>query len=58
MKISATCSKDEQKTHVNGAIMHKLSDVVHMDLNVFGSLLLNWIFADLNGTLVITVDGS
>ena len=43
---------------MNGAIMHKLSDVVHMDLNVSGSLLLNWIFLDLNGTLVITEDGS
>ena len=38
--------------------MNKLSDIVHMDLNVFGSLLLNWIIADSNGTLVITVDGS
>ena len=43
---------------MNGAIMHKLSYVVHMDLNVFGSLLLNWIIADLNGTLIITVDSS
>ena len=43
---------------MNGAIMHKLSDVVHMDLNVSSSLLLKWIFVDLNGTLVITVDGS
>ena len=43
---------------MNGAIMHKLSDVVHVNLNVSGSLLLNWIFADSNGTLVITVDGS
>ena len=57
MKISATCSEDEQKSIVNGVIMHKLSDVVHMDLNVFGSLLLKWIFANSNGTLVITVDG-
>ena len=38
--------------------MHKLSNVVHVKLNVSGSLLLNKIFADLNGTLVITVDGS
>ena len=38
--------------------MHKFSDVVHMDLNVSGSLLLNWIFAYSNGNLVITVDGS
>ena len=43
---------------MNGAIMHKLSDVVHVDLNVFGSLLLNWIFVDSNGTLVIIVYGS
>ena len=43
---------------MNGAIMHKLSNVVHVNLNVSGSLLLNWIFADSNGTLVITVDGS
>ena len=42
---------------MNGAIMHKFSDVVHMDLNVSGSLLMNWIFAYSNGTLVITVDG-
>ena len=40
---------------MNGAIMHKLSDVVHMDLNVFGSLSLDWIIADLNGTLIITI---
>ena len=43
---------------MNGAIMHKLSDVVHVNLNVSGSLLLNWILVDSNGTLVITVDGS
>ena len=43
---------------MNGAIMHKLSDVVHMDLNVFGSLSLNWIIANLNGTLIIKIDSS
>ena len=43
---------------MNGAIMHKLSDVVHMDLNVFGSLSLKWIIANLNGTLIITIDSS
>ena len=41
---------------MNGTIMHKLSDVVHMDLNVLGSLSLNWIIAELNGSLIITVD--
>ena len=43
---------------MNGAIMHKLPDVVHVNLNVSGSMLLNWILVDSNGTLVITVDGS
>ena len=43
---------------MNGAIMYKLSDVVHMDLNVFGSLSMNWIIAYSNGTLIITIDNS
>ena len=43
---------------MNGAIMHKFSDVVHMDLNVSGSLLLNRIFVYLNGTLFIIVYGT
>ena len=43
---------------MNGAIMHKLSDVVHMDLNVLGSLSLNWIIVDSNGGLIITVYNS
>ena len=43
---------------MNGTIMHKLSDVVHMDLNVLGSLSLNWIIIDLNGALIIIVDNS
>ena len=41
---------------MNGAIMHKLYDVVHMDLDVFSSLSLNWIIADLNGSLIIKID--
>ena len=36
--------------------MHKLYDVVHIDLNVFGSMSLNWIIVDLNGALIITID--
>ena len=40
---------------MNGAIMHKLSDVVHMDLNVFGSLSLEFIIVDSNGALIIIV---
>ena len=38
---------------MNGDIMHKLSDVVHMDLHVLGSLSLNWIIADSSGDLII-----
>ena len=40
------------------AIMHKLYDVMHMDLKVLGSLSLNWIIVDLNGALIIIVDNS
>ena len=35
--------------------MHKLSDVVHMDLNVLGSMFMNWVIEYLNGALIITV---
>ena len=38
--------------------MHKFSDVVHMDLNVSSSLLINWILIDLNDNLVIAIYGS
>ena len=43
---------------MNGTIMHNLSDVVNVDLNVLGSLSLNWIIVDSNGALIITVDNS
>ena len=43
---------------MNGAIMHKLSDVVHVDLNVLVSLSLNWVIIDANGSLIIIVDNS
>ena len=43
---------------MNGDIMHKLSDVVHMDLNVFGCFSLKWIIADSNGALIMTIDNS
>ena len=43
---------------MNGTIVHKLSGVVHMDLNMFDSLYLNWIIADSNGSLIITIDNS
>ena len=43
---------------MNGTIMHKLSDVVLVDLNVLGLLSMNWIIADSNGAMIITVDNS
>ena len=43
---------------MNGAIMHNLSDVVHVDLNVLVLLYLNWIIAYLNGDMIITIDNS
>ena len=43
---------------MNGAIMHKLSDVMHMDLSVLGSFSLNLIIAHLNGAIIIIVDNS
>ena len=36
--------------------MHKLLDVVHMDINVLGSLYLKWINGDLNGAFIVTID--
>ena len=38
--------------------MHKLSNVVHMDLNVFGYPSLNWIIVDSNGAFIITIDNT
>ena len=43
---------------MNGTIMHKLSDVVHMDLNDLGSLFMKWIIVYLNGALIFIVDNS
>ena len=43
---------------MNGTIMYTLFEVVHMDINVFGSLYMKFIIAYLNGALIITVDNS
>ena len=40
--------------YINGTIMHNLPDILHMDLNVLGSLYLNWIIRDLNGAFIFT----
>lgn len=39
-------------------IMDQSSDEVHVDLHMFGSLLLYWIFAKLQCTLIITPENS
>ena len=39
-------------------VMHKLSDVVHVNLYMFGPLPGNWIHGYLNSTLVVTKEKS
>ena len=38
--------------------MHKLSDVVHVDLDVFGPLSLNQICRDIDSSLIVTKNDS
>jgi hypothetical protein len=39
---------------IDDPVMHQLSDVMHMDLDVFGSLLQHRAFAKLESTLIVT----
>jgi hypothetical protein len=34
--------------------MNELSDEVHVYLDVFATLMLNWVFGELDGTLIVT----
>ena len=34
--------------------MNELSDEVHVYLDVFAMLMLNWVFRELDGTLIVT----
>jgi hypothetical protein len=43
---------------IDDPIMYQLSDVVHMDLDVFGPLLLHWISTKLESTLIVTPNDS
>ena len=36
-------------------VVNELFDEVHVKFNVLAALMLNWIFAKLNGTLIITL---
>jgi hypothetical protein len=37
--------------------MNEFSDEVLVYLNVFVALMLNWIFGELDGTLIVTLEG-
>jgi hypothetical protein len=37
--------------------MNELSDEVHVYLDVFSMLMLNWVFGDLDGTLIVSPEG-
>jgi hypothetical protein len=39
---------------IDDPIMHQLSDAMHKDINVFGLLLLHWVSAKIESTLIIT----
>jgi hypothetical protein len=43
-----------EKYHFNNLIMNELSDEVHVYLDVFSMLMLNWVFGELDGTLIVT----
>jgi hypothetical protein len=46
--------KGRTKLQINDPIMYQISNEMHVDLNVFGSLSLYWIFAKFQCTLIIT----
>ena len=39
----------------NGPVMHQLPDVVRVYLNMFGPLPGNWIYGDINSTLIFRI---
>ena len=42
----------------NGYVMHEISDVVNVDLDMLGPLSLNLIFQDIYSTLIVTKNDS
>jgi hypothetical protein len=44
-----------EKEHFNNLIMNEISVEVHVYLDVFSMLMLNWVFSELNGTLIVTL---
>jgi hypothetical protein len=43
-------------TQIDDPLLNKLPKKMHVDLDVFGSLMMNRVLRDLDGTLVVTVD--
>jgi hypothetical protein len=54
-KVSATFCRE--KEHFKNAIINEIYDKVHVYLNVFYVSMLNRIFGELDGTLIITPEG-
>jgi hypothetical protein len=46
-----------EKENFNNSIMNELSDEVHVYLDMFVVLMLNWIFGELDGTLIVAPEG-
>jgi hypothetical protein len=46
-----------EKENFNNLIMNELYDEVHVYLNVFCMLMLNWVFGELDDTLIVAPEG-
>jgi hypothetical protein len=46
-----------EKENFNNLIMNEIFDDVHVLLDVFVALILNWIFGEIDGTLIFTPKG-
>jgi uncharacterized membrane protein SpoIIM required for sporulation len=44
------------KENFNKSIMNELSDEVHVYLDVFVALMLKWIFGEIDGTMIVTLE--
>jgi hypothetical protein len=44
----------KEKENFNNLIVNELSDEVHVYLNVFATLMLNWVFGEVDGTPIVT----
>jgi hypothetical protein len=42
-----------EKEHFNNLIMNEISDEVHVYLDVFSTLMLNWVFGELDGNMIV-----